>query len=200
MNTNRKNVLLVAGFAILLVATLFTAGLILGYGEVMYQKGLSEGIDINKEDVPFEATVYWYKNDVLVWAEHNVITNVGLNYTRHLLCDQTWVNNNATTNAFRWMAIGTGSGGGASSTNLTTLFDSQIATFAEVGGVSGNFTMTYTWAAGSFSGQTITEAGMFDIAASNAAAIMLNYQDFTGIVLQSTDSLQLQFMFQISSG
>jgi hypothetical protein len=41
---------------------------------------------------------------------------------------------------------------------------------------------------------------MFNIAASDGDAVMLNYQDFTGITLQSTDSLQMQFMFQISSG
>jgi hypothetical protein len=115
-----------------------------------------------------------------------------------MIADQTYVNNNASTNAFRYINIGTGSGGGASSTNLTTLFDCQVGTFAEVSGVVGNWTLTYTWTAGAFSGETITEAGVSDIALSDGSAIILNYQDFTGITLQSTDSLQVQFMFQVS--
>jgi hypothetical protein len=172
----------------------------LGAGEAYFQ-GLADGmaVDENEEGKsPFSSTVYYYKNGIYVGGGPNVITNPGLNESRHHLCDNTWVNNNATTQAFRWLAIGTGNGGGASSTNLTTMFDRQIATFAVVSGVNGNWTMTYTWSAGAFGGETIQEAGMFN--ADSGTAILLNYQDFTGITLQATDSLQVQFMFQISSG
>ena len=159
-----------------------------------YEKGLTEGMGLNRL-APFESTVYWYKNGQFVYAEHNVITYVGLNATRWYLSDQGTVNNNASTNAFRWIGIGSGSGGGASSTTLQTEEFRAAATFALVGGVNGNWTLTYTWTAGTFSGETITEAGVFNAAASG---ILLNYQDFSGITLQSTDSLQVQFMFQVS--
>jgi hypothetical protein len=153
---------------------------------------------INRQPSIIESTVYWFVNGEFVYAEHNTMCNIGLNETRNMIADQTYVNNNASTNAFRYINIGTGSGGGASSTNLTTLFDCQVGTFAEVSGVVGNWTLTYTWTAGAFSGETITEAGVSDIALSDGSAIILNYQDFTGITLQSTDSLQVQFMFQVS--
>lgn len=197
MERKKRLKVIAIGVMLVILAGIVVIDMSNRHAKYMYEKGLSEGMGINKEDAPFEATVYWYKNGEFVWAEHNVITNVGVNASRHHLCDQTWVNNNATTNAFRWLAIGEGSGGDATSTALVTEFDRQIATFALVSGVNGNFTMTYTWSAGSFAGETITEAGMLNAAASG---ILLNYQDFTGITLQATDSLQVEFMFQISSG
>ena len=131
----------------------------------------------------------------LAWSEPNTITNVGKNATRHHIGDDTWVNNNASTYAFKWLAIGTGSGGGAASTALQSEAFREIATFAVVQTQIGNFTLTYTFTAGTFSGEVITEAGLLNAAASGT---LLNYQDFTGITLQSGDSLQVQFEFSIT--
>jgi len=122
----------------------------------------------------------------LAWSEHNVITNVGKDAIR----DQI---GGTATGAFHHLAIGTGSGGGVGSTTLVTEFARAEGTYAEP--VSYNFTITYTWIAGSFSGQTITEAGCLNLA---SGGILLNYQDFTGITLTAADSLQVEFEFMIS--
>jgi len=182
------------GFITLLVVTVLMAGNLYNHA---YTLGLEEGLGVNRQGAPFESTVYWYVNGEFVYSEHNVITSVGLNASRHHLSDQTWVNNNATTNAFQWIAIGSGTGGGAASTALQTEEFRASATFAQVASVNGNWTLTYTWTAGTFAGEIITEAGVFNAA---AVGILLNYQDFSGITLQSTDSLQVEFMFNIASG
>lgn len=149
----------------------------------------------NQEPSGVGASVYWHKNGQFVYAEHNLVCNIGLNDTAHHIGDQTWVNNNATTNAFRWIAIGSGSGQTAADNALATEEFRASGTFAVVTSVNGNWTITYTWTAGTFSGEVITEAGVFN---DGTTGNMLNYQDFTGITLQSGDSLQVQFMFQVS--
>lgn len=126
---------------------------------------------------------------------HNVMTTVGLNWIRRMIADQTYVNNNATTNASHYIAIGEGSGGGVGSTTLQTEYARAIGTFAMPSAT--NWTLTYTWGAGNFSAETITEAGCFDESAADSG-ILLNYQDFTGIPLGASDSLQVQFEFDVS--
>lgn len=174
-----------------------------------YHKTLYEDVAISDGGGTTEETFYIagylyveYKRGDGDWILHhygsNVLCNVGKNYTRHLIADQTWVNNNATTNAMRMINIGEGNGGGASSTNLTTYFDGQIGTFALVKSTN-NYTLTYTWSAGAFGGETIQESGISDIDLFNAAAVIFNYQDFTGITLQATDSLQITWEVQIGT-
>lgn len=159
------------------------------------QRSLDEQMALNNQDNGVGASVYWYKNGQFVYAEHNLVCYLGLNTTAHLIGDQTWVNSNATTNSFHWIAIGTGSGQAAGDNVLASESFRASGTFAVVTSVNGNWTITYTWTAGTFSGEVITESGVFNDATTG---IMLNYQDFTGITLQSGDSLQVQFMFQVS--
>lgn len=136
-----------------------------------------------------DGTVDW------VYYAENTITNAGRNAIRHYFGEDGWVNSNATTHAWQYIAIGTGNGGGASSTNLTTLFDRQVGTDAYP--TAYNVTITYTWTAGSFDGDTIQEMGLFN--ADDGTAKLFNYHDFTGITLQSTDSLQVQSEIQFGT-
>jgi hypothetical protein len=184
--------------AVLFVAVLFASTVATGQALTnmsALQEQLDEQMSLNKDSPDFGASVYWYKNGQFIYAEHNLVCNVGLNNTAHHIGDQSWVNNNATTNAFQWIAIGTGTGQGAGDQTLASESFRAAGTFAVVASVNGNWTITYTWTAGTFSGETITEAGVFNAA---AVGVMLNYQSFSGITLQSGDSLQVQFMYQVS--
>jgi hypothetical protein len=124
---------------------------------------------------------------------HNVMTTVGLNWIRDMLANQTTAT--ASDNTSHYIAIGEGSGGGVGSTTLQNEFTRAIGTYAEPSAT--NWTLTYTWGAGNFSAETITEAGCFDYSAADAGTL-LNYQDFTGIPLGASDSLQVQFEFDVS--
>lgn len=182
--------------AIFLSALVMLLGL--GVANLMgqaYQKGLHEGMELNKDEPDFGASVYWYKNGEFVFAAHNVMCYLGLNDTAHLIGDNTWVNSNATTTAYRWIAIGEGTGQGASDNVLSSESFRASGTFAVIGGVNGNWTITYTWTAGTFSGETITEAGVFN---DGTTGNMLNVQSFSGITLSASDSLEVEFMFQAS--
>jgi hypothetical protein len=130
----------------------------------------------------------------LWYSHHNVITTVGRNASCDYLFNQTFVNGAGM--AFYYIAIGTGTGGGTGSTALVTEFTRATATYAGKAGVTYNCTLTKTWAAGTFSGQTISEAGVFNAA---AAGILFNDHSFTGITLAAGDSLQVTFEFQIGS-
>lgn len=130
----------------------------------------------------------------LIIEGHNQIQNDGRSEVARYIAEEAVVNSNASTHAFHWIAIGTGTGQGVSATALATEFDRQIGTDAYPSAY--NFTITYTWTAGSFSGQTIQECGLFNEAASG---VMFNYHDFTGITLQSTDSLQVEIEVQVGT-
>jgi len=188
------------------VIALFAIGMILALsGAVMYQQAqINEGQDYiqwleeqltNYEEVDNEifATVYWLVNYegsadfTLAHSGHNVITNAGRTALRGHIGD-------TAVAVWDYIAIGESSGGDATSTTLVSESFRAQGTYATVG--SYNFTITYTWTAGTFAGETITEAGVLNAAASGT---LLSYQDFTGITLQSGDSLQVQFMFQVGS-
>jgi hypothetical protein len=196
---NRKEKARMAAATALMIAIIVSVSfLALNTG---YRLGLDEGLSLNREE-PESAlhghlTVMVYRADTgvweLAWSEHNVITNAGRDLIRDYLSNDTLTG--LDTQAFNYIAIGTGSGGGASSTTLQTEFDRQIATYAEP--YSYNFTLTYTWAASSFDGDTISEAGVLNDATTGT---LLNYQDFSGITLTSSDSLQVTFEFMISDG
>lgn len=189
---NRKEKIGVSALALsLLCVSLLAVGLYVNQGQ-LYERYLSEhsGLDSEVKTVSGHLTVLVLREGEtdwqLAWSEHNVITNAGKNQIR----DQIGGTAGA---AFDYIAIGTGSGGGVSSTALVTEFTRQQGTYAEP--VDYNWTITYTFGAGTFSGTTITEAGCLNAAASGT---LLNYQDFTGITLQSGDSLQVQFEFMVS--
>ena len=93
-----------------------------------------------------------------------------------------------------YIAIGTGSGGGVGSSTLVAETHRAQGTYATVG--SYNFTITYEWGAGNFSGQTITECGVLN---SNSGGTLLNYDDSFSRTLESTDSLEVVVNFQVGS-
>lgn len=121
-------------------------------------------------------------------AFHNVITNAGRTALRGHIGD-------SAVAEWNYLAIGTGSGGGVGSTTLVTEYSRYQGAYATVG--SYNFTISFTWTAGNFSGQTITECGVL-----NAAAVgtLLNYDDsFSRGPLQASDELQVTVNFQVGS-
>lgn len=152
---------------------------------------IEDKIPFSDNDEGWGATFYFrvYRSGVLLSEEqnHNVITNAGRIALRGHIGD-------TTVAIWDYIAIGTGSGGGVGSTTLVTeVFRSQ-GTYATAG--SYNFTITYEWAAGTFSGEIITEAGVLNAA---AAGTLLNYDDSFSRTLQSTDSLEVVVNFQVGS-
>jgi hypothetical protein len=182
---------LAAGFVIvaLIVAT---AGIIAFQQSEIETLRLERGelIPLNSRD--WGATIYmaWYRSGALLSEEahHNVITNAGRTALRGHIGD-------TAVAVWDYLAIGTGTGGGVGSTTLETEFAREQGTYATVG--SYNFTITYEWGPGNFSGQTITELGVLNAA---AAGTLLNYDDsFSRGPLQSTDSLEVTVNFQVGS-
>lgn len=131
-----------------------------------------------------------YRDGFLLSEEvyHNVITNAARSALRGHIAD-------STIDVWNYMAIGTSTGGDAASTTLVSEYSRYQGAYATVG--SYNFTLIFTWTAGNFSGQTITEFGVFNDATTGT---MLNYDDsFSRGPLQATDSLQVTANFQIGS-
>lgn len=120
---------------------------------------------------------------IIAWEGHNAMTSLGLDY----ICSQV---SGIQAADMDYIAIGEGTGG---TTALNNEFDRQQGSYTK--GATGVFTIDYTWTAGSFSAETITEAGVLNAAASGT---LFNYQTFTGIALTSTDSLAVEFEFTFS--
>jgi len=178
---------------LVIVALVFaTAGIIVFQQSEIndLRQEIGEVIPFNSRD--WGATIYmaWYRSGVLLSEEahHNVITNAGRTALRGHIGD-------TPVAVWDYIAIGTSTGGGVGSTTLQTEYDRDQGTYATVG--SYNFTITFEWGPGNFSGQTITELGVFNAA---AAGTMLNYDDsFSRGPLQSTDSLEVIVNFQVGS-
>lgn len=179
------------------VLVLLLAGcLIIGMlGVIVHQQSriveLSEVLPIN-EGKEWGATIYMrvYRSGVLLGEEshQNVITNAVRSALRGHIGDTALA-------VWDYIAIGTGTGGGAGSTALETEYSRYQGTYATVG--SYNFTITFTWTAGNFSGQTITEYGLLNAA---AAGTLFNYNDdFSRGPLGVDDSLQVTVNVQIGS-
>ena len=120
---------------------------------------------------------------IIAWEGHNAMTALGLDY----ICSQVSGTQAADQD---YIAIGTGTGG---TTTLNNEAFRAQGTYTK--GATGVFTIDYTWTAGTFSGEVITEAGTLNAA---AAGILFNYQTFSGITLTSTDSLAVEFEFTFS--
>jgi len=152
---------------------------------------IEDKIPFSDKDKDWGATIYFrvYRSGVLLAEEqhHNVITNAGRTALRGHIGD-------TPVAVWDYIAIGTGSGGGVGSTTLVTEAFRAQGTYAIAG--SYNFTITYEWAAGTFSGETITEAGVLNAA---AAGTLLNYDDGFSRTLQSTDALEVIVNFQVGS-
>ena len=120
---------------------------------------------------------------IIAWEGHNAMTSLGLDY----ICSQVSGTQAADMD---YIAIGEGTGG------TTALNDESFrAQGSYTKGATGIYTMDYTWTAGTFSGEVITESGCLNAA---AAGILFNYQTFSGITLTSTDSLAVEFEFTFS--
>lgn len=181
------------------IAGLVLVALLIGtLGAIVYQQAEIRNLEVEINDlIPLNsrdwgATIYmmWYRSGVLLSEEanHNVITNAARTALRGHIGD-------TAVAVWDYLAIGTGTGGGVGSTTLETEYDRDQGTYAIVG--SYNFTITFEWGPGNFSGQTITELGVFNAA---AAGTLLNYDDsFSRGPLQSTDSLEVIVNFQVGT-
>lgn len=171
--------------------------LIMAVGYTLVQQGEINNLREEIGDIlPFSdedwgATFYFkvYRSGVLLAEEqhHNVITDAGRSALRGHIGDTALA-------VWDYIAIGTGSGGGTGSTTLETEVFRAQGTYATVD--SFNFTITYEWAAGTFSGEIITETGVLNAA---AAGDLLNYDDNFSRELQDTDSLEVIVNFQVGS-
>ena len=114
---------------------------------------------------------------------HNAMTSLGLDY----ICSQVSGTQGAD---MLYIAIGEGVGG---TTALTTESFRALGTYTK--GTTGVFTVDYTWTAGTFTAEDITEAGVLNAASTG---VLFNYQTFTAIPLTATDSLAVEFEFTFS--
>jgi len=114
---------------------------------------------------------------------HNAMTALGLDY----ICEQVSGTQGAD---MLYIAIGEGTGG---TTALNNEAFRALGTYTK--GATGVFTVDYTWTAGTFTAETITESGVLNAA---SVGVLFNYQTFTGIPLTSTDSLAVEFEFTFS--
>lgn len=193
---NKNKIFSYAIGAILIVSAMALVGYIAFDQGRYYQQTYDENIGLQKV-APFGAymsflVIHEDGSSVLAWSGHNTMTTVGLNACRWYISGVPAANAN-----FTWIAIGTGSGGGVGSTALATEAFRASATFENTTTAAGNWTLTYTWTAGTFSGEAITEAGVLNAA---TGGILLNYQDFAAITLSASDSLQVTFEFEIAQG
>ena len=120
---------------------------------------------------------------ILAWEGHNAMTALGLDY----ICEQV---SGTQAADMLYIAIGTGTGG---TTTLNAEVFRALGTYTK--GATGIFTVDYTWTAGTFTAETITESGVLNAASTG---VLFNYQTFTGIPLTSTDSLAVEFEFTFS--
>lgn len=119
-------------------------------------------------------------------AVHNLIPNAGRAALRGHI-------GNDTLAVWNYIAIGTGTGGGAGSTTLQTEVFRALGAFALAG--SYNWTISKTWPASTFGGESITEMGVFN---DPTIGIMLSYQDDFSRTLEETDALQVTVNFYVA--
>ena len=167
-----------------------TTGIIIYQQNLIYRYEFGDIIPVN--DREWGATTYMrvYRDGALLSEEshHNVITNAARSALRGHIGD-------STVAVWNYLAIGTGSGGDATSTTLVTEYSRYQGTYATVG--SYNFTISFTWTAGNFSGQTITEYGVFN---DPSTGTMLDYNDdYSRGPLLASDELQVVVNFQVGS-
>ena len=181
---DKKFIAVTAIMALLLVGTFAIM-----QGQNHYILKLTEQIgagDGERGDVGAWMTFTVIKEDgsrVIAWEGHNTMTALGLDY----ICSQVSGTQAADQD---YIAIGEGTGG------TTTLNDESFrAQGTYTKGTTGVFTIDYTWTAGTFSGEVITEAGTLNAASTG---VLFNYQTFAGITLTNTDSLAVEFEFTFS--
>lgn len=188
---NKRNVVI----GLFAVALLFGNVLLLAHQQAVIhqqQVELNEYLNMDSELREWGATVYMnvYRGDVLLASEvhHNLIPDAARSALRGHIADSALAE-------WNYLAIGTSTGGGTGSTALENEYERYQAVYATVG--SFNFSLTLTFAAGNFSGQTITEYGIFN---DPTTGTILSYDDnFSRGPLTAEDSLQVIAMFQVGS-
>ena len=180
----RKTILVTAVVAMLLVGTI---AIMLGQNNkilnLQEQVGAGDG---ERGDIGAWMTFTVIKEDgsrIIAFEGHNTMTALGLDY----ICSQVSGTQAADMD---YIAIGTGTGG---TTALTAEIFRAQGTYTK--GTTGVFTIDYTWTAGTFSGQVVTESGTLNAASTGT---LFNYQTFAGITLTATDSLAVEFEFTFS--
>lgn len=193
LRTNKNGIAAVAVFTVLLVGSIgFTAW----YGNLMYATGYQNAVYLyesmsRKEGLEgrLYATVIRESGaKEYISCEHNTITKLGLNATRFSI-------GKGGMDAFDDIGLGTGTGGDNSSTDLVTPFGSRQDGAFDIITAPYNWTVNYLFPAGTFDGDTITEAGVFN---ATSGGTMLNYQDGFSKTLASGDSLNVTFEFEIA--
>lgn len=193
MNREEKKKVVVTALvmALIVIAVAYAA---MGHA---YQKGFDDALGVNRTDgdgptLHGQLTVLVLRGDSEEWeflySAENLITNAG----RLALCNHI---GDTADNIFDWIQVGTGTGGGVGSTALVTPFSvRQQGAYADP--VDYNWTITTTFAAGFFDGETITEYGVFNAV---TGGIMLSYEeDSPGDTLSAADSLQVIFEYMIT--
>lgn len=166
-------------------------------GVIVFQQYQMNHLQIN-EQIPINeirdwgATVYMtvYRDGAVLSEEshHNLIPDAARSALRGHIADSALA-------VWNYLAIGTSTGGGTGSTTLENEFLRAVAEYAIVG--SFNFSLTFTWTEGNFSGQTVTEYGVFN---DPSTGTILSYDDnFSRGPLTADDTLQVTAMFQIGS-
>ena len=181
----RKEKVIGLALAVMLITT--GLGLFMQQTEILNLKEqIGAGDGSEKPDIGAMITFTVIKEDgtrIEVLKIHNAMTSLGLDY----ICSQV---SGVQAADMDYIAIGEGTGG---TTALNSEFDRQQGTYTK--GATGVFTIDYTWTAGSFTSESITEAGVLNAAASG---VLFNYQTFTAIPLTATDSLAVEFEFTFS--
>lgn len=168
-----------------LFAVFFSMLVTMGFvGFVAYNLG-----DMHSLHVDGHVTVYVIRDGVkdFWFASDNVITDVGRNLAR----DQI---GGTPIAVFDYVEVGTGTGGGTSSTALVTPFSTrQQGSYTDA--TNFEWEITTTFAAGFFDGEDITEFGCFNAASGPS---LFSYVSDAGRVLTAADSLQVIWEYTIT--
>ena len=168
-----------------LAAVFFSMLVVMSFvGLVAYDLGQTQSLHVDGR-----VTVYVIRDGVkdFWFASDNVITNVGRNLAR----DQI---GGTPIAVFDYVQVGTGTGGGVTSTDLVTPFSTrQQGTYTDV--TDYEWEITTTFAAGFFDGEDITEFGCFNAA---SGVSLFSYVSDAGRVLTAADSLQVIWEYSIT--
>lgn len=126
--------------------------------------------------------------DFRILKDYRVLPNTVTTFGDKLVANRL---SGATMAACTHMAIGTGTGGGASSNSLVTQLDRNAltSTTQQSGADDNDVKYVGDWAAGDGTG-AITEAGLFNDA---SAAGMMCYASFAAINKGASDTLQINW-------
>ena len=168
-----------------LAAVFFSMLVVMSFaGLIAYDLGQTQSLHVDGR-----VTVYVIRDDVkdFWFAKDNVITNVGRNLAR----DQI---GGTPIAVFDYVQVGTGTGGGVTSTDLVTPFSTrQQGSYTDV--TDYEWEITTTFAAGFFNGEDITEFGCFNAA---SGVSLFSYVSDAGRVLTAADSLQVIWEYSIT--